>query len=199
MQLTYRISQGVLVSPFADTAVAVDLVTDTAHVLSTAGAWLATQDSPVDIAGLVAGAPADQRDSLVESVCATLDVLRTPALVDRGEPYVFPEPPVEAGCPTPGAHVGRTHAVIDGRIAFRSDNAELIHRIDTFLGDAVDDLPTRHFDIVADGTGGCVLHAADEWPFPNEERLIVHLPTVLNDDGAPTHGVEVAVPVILGT
>lgn len=190
-ETTYRVSDGVLVSPFGETAVAVDLVTEKAHVLGAASAWLLSQKSPVDIASLIADAPEDDREELTESILDALDTLRTPGLVDRETSYEPPVPPDDAGGPEPGGHVGRTHAVIDRRIAFRSDDEGLVQRIDAFLGDAVDEPATRFFDAVPRGDGSITLFAADEWRFSSEERLLFQLPTVLNDDGARTHGVVV--------
>lgn len=188
---TYRVSEGILVSPFTDTAVAVDLVAEQAHVLGRAGAWLLTQDSPVDISSLVDTAPSEERGELTEMILDALDTLRIPGLVDRDSTYEFPEPPGEAGGPVPGSHTGRTHAVIDRRIAFRCDDPALLGRIDAFLGDGVDEAPTRFFDAIPTGDGRITLYAADQWDFPDEPALFFQLPTVLNDDGARTHGVIV--------
>lgn len=189
---TYRISDGVILAPFTDSAVAVDLATDKAHVLSRAAAWLLSQESPVTIDDLVAAAPAAERDELRESILDTIDTLRTPGLVERDEPFDWPVPFADGGGPQPGAHIGATHAVIDRRIAFRSDDAELLERVDAMLGDAVDEPATRFFDLTPDAeTGGIRLYAADEWVFPTEDRLLWQLPTVLNDDGSHTHAVAV--------
>lgn len=189
---TYRISDGVLVAPFADTAVAVDLVTNTAHVLSRVGAWLLAQDSPVSIDALIAQVPQDEQDELRTSILDMIDTLRTPGLVERDTPFEWPVPFGEGGGPNPGSHVGNTHAVIDRRIAFRSDDAGLLERVDAMLGDRVDEPATRFFDLVPDPeTGKITLYAADEWRFPSEARLLAQLPTVLNDDGSHTHGVAV--------
>ncbi len=187
---TYRVSDGVLLCPFADVAVAVDLIGERTHVLGRAAAWLLMQDSPVDVATLVASSPDDEREELTESILDALDTLRTPGLVDRDAVYAFPEPPGDSAAPVPGAHTGRTHAIIDRRVAFRSDDPELLGRVDTFLGGGVDESPSRFFDIVEDG-GGIVLYAADRWEFANEERLLHTVPVVCNDDGARTHGVAV--------
>ncbi len=188
----YRISDGVLVAPFTDTAVAVDLATDRAHVLSPAAAWLLTQDSPVSIDALVADRPENERAGLAESILDMIDTLRTPGLVERDDPYPWPEPFGPGGGPRPGAHTGATHAVIDRRIAFRSDDADLVARVDAMLGDAVDEPADRFFDLVPDPDSGAVtLYAADEWAFPAETNLMNQLPAVLNDDGSHTHGVVV--------
>lgn len=189
---TYRISDGVLIAPFGDAAVAVDLTTEQAHALSRVGAWLLAQQSPVSIDALVADAPESERDELRDAVLDMVDTLRSSGLVERNEPYPWPEPFGATGGPRPGTTVGRTHAVIDRRIAFRSDDAGLVERVDRMLGDSVDEPATRFFDLVGgDDSGEITLYAADRWRFPSEGRLLRQLPTVLNDDGSHTHGAAV--------
>lgn len=189
---TYRISDGVIVAPFADTAVAVDLTTEKAHVLGPAAAWLLVQDSPVSIDALLAAVPADERDELRDAILDTLDTLRTPGLVDREDAYGWPEPFGPGGAPTPASHIGVTHAVIDKRIAFRSDDSALVARIDAMLGDACDEPATRFFDVVVDPTSAKIdVYAADQWSFGDEDALMSQLPVVLNDDGSHTNEVVV--------
>ena len=187
---TYRVSDGVLLWPFADAAIAVDLVGERTHVLGPAAAWLLAQENPVDIATLASSSPEDERAELTESILDALDTLRTPGLVDRDAAYAFPEPPGMSTAPIPGAHIGRTHAIIDRRVAFRCDDDALLGRVDTFLGGGIDEPPSRFFDIVCE-EGTLVLYAADRWDFASEEAFLHTLPVVCNDDGARTHAVAV--------
>lgn len=187
---TYRVSDGLLLAPFAESAVVVDLIGEKTHVLGRAAAWLLSQESPVVIADLAADAPEEQRAELVESILDALDTLRTPGLVDRETPYVFPAPPGDSAAPTAGTVTGRTHAVIERRIAFRCDDETIVERIDAFLGGGIDEPATRFFDVVPHDDG-VTLFAADEWEFTDLDQLFRQLPTVVNDDGARSHGVAV--------
>lgn len=189
---TLRVSDGVLVAPFLDTAVAVDLVTERAHVLSEGAALLMTQDQPASIDTLLSEVPEDQREPMAGMIDETLATLRASGLIDRAEDYDWLEPFAQGGGPTPGGHVGPTHAVIDQRIAFRSDDAALLGQVEAVLGDSVDEPATRFFDLVPDAASGKVtLYAADEWTFADEDQLLSYVPVVLNDDGSHTHGTAV--------
>lgn len=187
--LNYRVSDGLLLAPFADSAVAVDLIGERAHVLGPVATWLLSQPSPVDIADLAAEASTEQQEEVIESILDALDTLRTPGLINRNASYEFPEPPGDSTAPEPGAYTGRTHLVINRRIAFRSDDESIVTRIDSFLGGGTDETASRFFDVVI--RDGLSLFAADQWRFENLDQLLFQLPTVLNDDAARTHGLAV--------
>ncbi len=183
-----RVSEGVLVHPFGDGAVAADLVTGRAHLVSSAAAWLLTAD--VDsVDELVADLPADQQHDAIGRILDALDTLRTPGLVGRREPFEQRPRPTGSAHEPAGSHVGAAHRVLAEHIAFRSDDADLVKRIDTFLGSGTQTDPTLFFDVVPHADGTLDLFTEDEWHFLADEQFFSQLPAALNDYAARSHDV----------
>lgn len=180
--------------PFGNTAVAFDLIRETAHVLSGPAAWLCSAPGPEVIDELISSLPRSPSTTQVTlaEIDAAVDALCELGLLRRTEPYRPLEPPRPAGDPArPGRHIGRTHGVGDHRVAFRSDDLDLIEVMDSTLGDRIDEPPSEFFDAHVNADGHIDLHACDEWGFPNRDALLVQLPVVLNDHNARSHGVVV--------
>lgn len=189
------LSPGVVLVPFGDTAAAFDLLSGTAHVLSEPAAWLCSASGRQEIDELLSSITPENdasAQSLEASIDKAIDALRDLGLLHRTAPFNPPQPPGPAGDPEhPGRHVGATHAVGVHRVAFRSDDPDLIKEIDRTLGDQVDEPPDEFFDAHRRASGGIDLVACDVWKFPNRESLIVQIPVVLNDHAARSHEVLV--------
>lgn len=189
------LSPGVVLAAFADTAVAFDMRTETAHVLSPIAAWLCSAPGPQareELVASISGATPDPAVSATAVVDEAVDSLRDLGLLGRDEPYRPPPPPGPSGNPAdPGRHVGVTHAVGVHRVAFRSDDPGLVELIDTTLGDRIDEPAVEYFDALGTASGGVDLFACDEWDFPSRDAMLAQLPTVLNDHAARSHGVLV--------
>lgn len=189
------LSPGVAFAAFGDTAVAFDMLTGTASVLSPAAAWLCTAAGPEAQDELVASLSDVTDASDVEArttVENTIETLRDLGLLGRSEPYRPPPPPGPTGSAEHrGRHIGATHAVGPHRVAFRSDDPGLVDLIDATLGDSVDEPASEFFDASGTDPGGVDLFACDEWSFPSRDAMVAELPVVLNDHAARSHGVLV--------
>lgn len=184
-------SSGVLVWPFGDGVVAVDLLTSTAHLLGAAAGALVAQDGRTSVEDLVAEASAGTGGTVAEWTAWIEDAvadLRGAGLIDRTAVYTPPEPPGGSTWARPGRHVGAAHAVLDAAIVFRSDDADLLERIDAFLGPGLGDVAaTLIFDVAPTSTGGVDLWTESHWAFPTVDGFFAQLPAVLNDYAARTH------------
>lgn len=189
------LSPGVVLAAFADTAVAFDMLTETAHVLSPTAAWLCSASGPEagdELVGRIAHESADPDIDARAVVDEAVQDLRDLGLLGRSEPYRPPPPPGPSGnTAAPGRHIGVTHAVGVHRIAFRSDDPGLVDLIDAALGDRIDGPATEFLDAASTDGGGVDLFACDEWTFPSRDAMLAQLPTVLNDHAARSHGVLV--------
>lgn len=187
-----RRSPGVLLAPFLDGAVAYDMVAEQAHVLNATAAWLLefgdglTVGELVDDVATVAG---DRGEDVGQGVVAGIDHLRSLGLVDRSTPTPSPPPLVHGATDSnPTLLTGGVHPVVDRRIAFRSTDADLLARIDAFLGPTVEDLPADlHFEVGREGSA-MVLRTADTWRFPSEDSFWFQLPGVVNEYAARSDG-----------
>ncbi len=183
-----RVSDGVLVHPFGDGAVAADLVTGRAHIVNAGAAWLLTTDAE-SVDDLVADLPAAERAEAADRILDALDTLRTPGLVGRHDPFETRVRPTGSAHDPPGAHVGLAHQVLAEHIAFRSDDADLLGRVDAFLGSGIAVEPTLLFDLVPGEGGRLDLFTEDVWHFLDEDQFFVQLPAVLNDYAVRSHDV----------
>ena len=189
------LSPGVVLAAFADTAVAFDMLTETAQVLSPTAAWLCSAPGPEAGDELVDTIARESADPGIDAIAVVNDAvasLRDLGLLGRSEPYRPPPPPGPPGNPAgPGRHIGVTHAVGVHRVAFRSDDPGLVDLIDAALGDSIDEPATEFLDAADSGSGGVDLFAWDECTFPSRDAMLVQPPTVLNDHAARSHGVLV--------
>lgn len=176
-------SEGLLLAPFLDGAVVYDQVTETVHRLSATAAWLLDQ-APARVADLVARAVAatgGPRDRIEHDIGQGLALLRAQGLVDRDELVWSAAPAGGSGHDRPGWTTGRTHAVIDHRLAFRSPDPALVALVDTFLGPGTtDDDPGLFFDLAEQPDGAVDLHTDTHWAFTDRAELLGHLPAVVN-------------------
>lgn len=85
-----------------------------------------------------------------------------------------------------GVGVSRSFAVIDEVVTFRSDDRELLDRVDCLFEDlVVDDVPTREWMLNVDADGACLFGPTDAVVvFPDADALVEHLPTILNEVAA---------------
>ena len=106
------LSPGVVLAAFADTAVAFDLLTETAHVLSPGAAWLCSASGPEagdELVDYIAHESADPDIDARAMVDEVVHGLHDLGLLGRSEPYLPPPPPGPPGNPAdPGRHVGVT-------------------------------------------------------------------------------------------
>lgn len=187
-------SVGVELVAFGESAVAFDLVTSMIHHVSPVAAWILSRDDPCTVDEIVAdaidsGAPPDAVD---QHLAPVISQLRSIGLLGRPGPYEAPRSPGSPGdANNPGVIVGKTHAILAHRVAFRSDDADLVTQIDDFLGDAIDESPNQFIDVHSNGNGGIDVHASDTWCFPSEVALLSQVANVLNDHAARSHNILV--------
>ncbi len=184
-----RVSDGIIVQPFGDGAVAADLVTGRAHLLSAAAAWLLSTDA-TSLDDLVGDLPETERSEAARRVLDALDTLRTPGLIGRPDRFTARPRPGGSARDPGGRVVGRSHPVLAERIAFRSDDASLLEQVDEFLGSGTDDEPTLFFDLVPNEVDGALdLYTENDWHFTDEDQFFFQLPAVLNDYAVRSHDV----------
>lgn len=143
------------------------------------------------VVGFVA-ASGVRRDEAEASVTAGIDSLRSLGLLDRPDPYWAPTPVGGSTLDHSSDPVGGSFLTHDRRLVFRSTDPGLLDEIETRLGFATPtpvatDGDAVVFDVVPGPGGRVMLHAAEEWDFPDVEQFFVQLPGVINDFAARSH------------
>lgn len=194
-----RRSAGLSLAEFRDGAYVHDAATDTIHRIGPiAGALLADRDV-IDVRDVIdAVATVSRRDhaEVTAEVTAGIDTLRSLGLLDRLEPVWVPGPISGSELDRHGDPVGVAHVVHDRRLVFRSPDLALLAEIDRYLGDATTVPDTGDgepvvFDVVPEPGVGLVLHAAEEWGFPDIDALLIQLPGVVNDFAVRSHTIAI--------
>ncbi len=197
-------SDGVLGAPIAGRVVVYDLVTETRHRLNVAaGAVLDCCDGSTDFDEVIeawAEESGVERSSLVSHVEAALDGFRDLGLVDRDTPWQTPPPRTALG-PTTSTTIfyGRSHLVLDRVIRFRGVDADLVARIDDYLGTGVDestgpgsrdgaDSEVEEFEVLARADGSLELWTDEDVWHDTADTLLGRLVTETTDYAVATHG-----------
>ncbi len=186
-----RVSTDVLIGCTAAGGAAYDKVTETLHHLGLAGILvLEACDGTTPIGERVAewaGAAGLDPVDLEATVRTHVDELVARGLCTRTTNAE--SRPVRSGsCASDhGAHRGVVHGVLDHGIAFCSDDAALIERVDTYLGSGDPGRePDTLFDLVPDAAGGVLLRTDDDWDFPSADQLLRQVCGVMNEYASRT-------------
>jgi len=194
-----RRSAGLSLAEFRDGAYVHDAATDTIHRIGPIAAVLLADRSDIDFSEVIdAVSTVSRRDhaEVTAEVTAGIDTLRSLGLLDRLEPVWVPGPISGSELDRHGDPVGVAHVVHDRRLVFRSPDLALLAEIDRYLGDATTVPDTGDgepvvFDVVPEPGVGLVLHAAEEWGFPDIDALLIQLPGVVNDFAVRSHTIAI--------
>ena len=192
-----RRSAGLLWAPFGDGALVYDTVTATTHHLGALASGLLAEEGSLPVAeavDLLIEATGHDRYAAQRQVDDAVGVLRAAGLVDRA---TGPKPPRTWDVPAPTSPstwaVGRTHAVVDHRVAFHGPDAALIGAVDDLLGHSDDGRPaTTRFALEPRPHGQIHLTAHTTWHYADQAMLLEQLPVALN-----LFASESAAPVVL--